>query len=97
VPEAARLLRPDGRLVFHITTALAAMCTARDSEQAGHVLVRLQRDVARVESAGRGVEFHPSHGQWISILRTAGFALAGRRAMGRPPGGAWGVPIMVIW
>src|SRR5580704_16317608 len=51
VPEAARLLRPGGRLVFHITTALAAMCTARDAGQAGHALVRPQRDVARVDSA----------------------------------------------
>jgi len=86
VPEAARLLRPGGRLVFHITTALAAMYTPRDAGQAGHALVRPQRDVARVDSAARGVEFHPSHGQWISILRTAGFVVDALHELYAAPG-----------
>jgi hypothetical protein len=62
------------------------MCTPRDSGQAGHALVRPQRDVARMDSAGRGVEFHPSHGQWITILRTAGFVVDALHELYAAPG-----------
>lgn len=86
VPEAARLLRPGGRLVFHITSVLAALCTARESRYAGKELIRPQRDVARVDSPGHGVEFHPSHGQWIMILRRAGFVVDALHELYAPPG-----------
>jgi SAM-dependent methyltransferase len=75
VPEAARLLRPGGRLVFHITSVLAAMCTPAGSGLAGQQLVRPQRGLTRVDLPGHGVQFHPGHGQWIAILREAGFVI----------------------
>lgn len=75
VPEAARLLRPGGRLVFHTTSALVAMCVPEGSGYAGQELLYPQRDVARLESPGHGVEFHPSHGEWIKVLRKAGFVV----------------------
>ena len=37
-------------------------------------------------SAGRGVEFHPSHGQWITILRSAGFVVDALHELYAPPG-----------
>jgi SAM-dependent methyltransferase len=88
VPEAARLLRPGGRLVFHTTSVLAALCTARESRHAGKSLARPQRDVTRVDSPGHGVEFHPSHGQWIMILRKAGFVVDALDELYAPPGAA---------
>jgi SAM-dependent methyltransferase len=86
VPEAARLLRPGGRLVFHITSVLAAICTSGDSRYAGQELVRPQRDVALVDSAGGGVQFHPGHGQWITILRKAGFVVDALHELYAPAG-----------
>lgn len=85
VPEAARLLRPGGRLVFHTTSVLAAMCTAGDFGYAGQELVRPQRDVARADCSDHGVEFHPSHGQWIMILRKAGFVVDALHELYAPP------------
>lgn len=85
VPEAARLLRPGGRLIFHTTSALAAMCTPHDSGSAGAELVWPQRDVVRMDSPGHGVEFHPSHGQWITILRKAGFTVDALHELYAPP------------
>src|SRR6266487_518749 len=54
--EAARLLRPGGRLVFHTMSVLVTLCLP-ESGAAGHRLVRPQREVSRIQS-GRGVEFH---------------------------------------
>jgi hypothetical protein len=74
MPEAARLLRPSGRLVFLTTSVLAALCLP-ERGAAVENLVRRQCDVYRLESRGHGVEFHPGHGDWIRILRASGFAI----------------------
>ncbi|HET9971298.1 MAG TPA: class I SAM-dependent methyltransferase [Streptosporangiaceae bacterium] len=86
VPEAARLLRPGGRLVFHTTSVLAAICTPAGSGFADQELVRPQPDVARVDCAGHGVQFHPGHGQWVMILRKAGFVLDALHELYAPAG-----------
>ena len=75
VPEAARLLRPGGRLVFHTTSVLVTLCLPETTGSAGQELQRPQREVCRLPAPGGGVEFHPGHGEWIQILRTAGFAI----------------------
>ena len=85
VPEAARLLRPGGRLVFHTISALVAMCVPAGPGTAGRELLHSQRDVARVEAPGQGVEFHPGHGEWIRILRTAGFVVDALHELYAPP------------
>jgi SAM-dependent methyltransferase len=93
IPEAARLLRPGGRLVFHTTTALAAMCAPAASltagtageGTAGRELRHPQREVARVRRPGHGVEFHPGHGEWIRLLRAAGFVVDALHELYAPP------------
>jgi SAM-dependent methyltransferase len=72
VPEAARLLRPGGRLVFLTNSHLSAMTVPDDPGPAGEVLLRGQRETYRVSWDGGGVEHHPSHGDWIRILTGAG-------------------------
>lgn len=70
IPEAARLLRPGGRLVFLRNSTLAILC----SPDEGRVEERLQRPqfgMRRFEWDG-GVEFHLPHGEWIALLRSAG-------------------------
>lgn len=75
VPEAARLLRPGGRLVFLTNSVLTTMCVPAEGGYAGEQLLRAQRSTARVAWPGGGVEFHPSHGDWIRVLRRSGLAV----------------------
>ena len=75
VPEAARLLRPGGRLVFLVNSFLMALCTPdEDGIPATDRLRRPAFGMHQLEFSGdSGVEFHPSHGDWIRLLRRAGF------------------------
>lgn len=75
VPEAARLLRPGGRLVFLVNSALLMLCMeAEDGVAASNRLLRPSFGMYRVEWPGdAGVEFHLSHGDWIKLLRRSGF------------------------
>lgn len=73
LPEAARLLRSGGRLVFLTNSHLSALCVPADEGVAEESLLRGYREAYRVQWPGGGIEFHPSHGDWIRLLRTAGF------------------------
>jgi ubiquinone/menaquinone biosynthesis C-methylase UbiE len=72
--EAARLLRPGGRLVFLTNSVLVVLCSP-DEGTAAEQLVRPQFEgLYRMEWPGEeGVEYHPTHGQWIELLRENGF------------------------
>jgi SAM-dependent methyltransferase len=75
VPEAARLLRPGGQLVFLTNSFLLVLCVP-DEEGVAAIerLVRPAFGMYRVEwPEFPGVEFHLSHGDWIRLLRRAGF------------------------
>jgi len=73
IPEAARLLRPGGRLVF-MTNSLVAILASPDTGDVTERLERPQRDMYRFEWPDEiGVEFHLTHGAWIDLLRTNGF------------------------
>jgi SAM-dependent methyltransferase len=77
VPEAARLLRPGGRLVFLVNSFLLMLCMpAEDGVAATDRLLRPAFGLYRVEWPGDpGVEFHLSHGDWIRLLRRSGFEI----------------------
>jgi SAM-dependent methyltransferase len=75
VAEAARVLRPGGRLVFLTNSLLSALCVPEDEGAAQERLLRGQRDVRSVAWPGGGVEHHPSHGDWIRVLTANGFAV----------------------
>ncbi|NUR09980.1 MAG: methyltransferase domain-containing protein [Nocardioidaceae bacterium] len=75
LPEAARLLRPGGRLVFLTNSLLSALCVPDDEGVATDRLHRAQRSVHHVTWPGGGSEFHPSHGEWIRLLRGSGFVV----------------------
>lgn len=75
LPEAARLLRPGGRLVFLTNSHLSALCVPADEGVAQERLLRGQREAYKVQWPGGGVEFHPSHGDWVRLLRAAGFVV----------------------
>jgi SAM-dependent methyltransferase len=73
VPEAARLLRPGGRLVFLRNSTLLMLCLP----PAGPATEELQRELFglhRLEwDDDDSVEFHLAHGEWIRLLRSNGF------------------------
>ena len=75
VPEAARLLRPRGRLVF-MTNSMTAILASPDVGDVTERLERPQRDMYRFEWPEEiGVEFHLSHADWIDLLRASGFEI----------------------
>ena len=75
VPEAARLLRPGGRLHFLTNSFLMVLCQPpEDDVAATDRLLRPAFGVYRVEwPTDASVEFHLSHGDWIRLLRRSGF------------------------
>jgi SAM-dependent methyltransferase len=77
VPEAARILRPGGRLVFLVNSFLLMLCVpAEDGVPATDRLLRPAFGLSRMESpTNDGVEFHLSHGDWIRLLRGSGFEI----------------------
>jgi SAM-dependent methyltransferase len=88
VAEAARLLRPGGRLVFLTNSVLATLCVPEDEGFAQERLLRSQRALNRVEWPGGGAEFHPSHGDWIRVLRANGFVVEALHELYAPPDAA---------
>jgi SAM-dependent methyltransferase len=54
VPEAARLLRPGGRLVFHTTSILVTLCLPQTPGPALESLQRSQREAYRLPSPTAG-------------------------------------------
>ncbi len=76
IPEAARLLRPGGRLVFLGNSVLSVLCVEEFETDgaAGPRLLRPQRGLHRVAWLDHpGVEFHIGHGDMIRLLRSSGF------------------------
>ena len=76
VPEAARLLRPGGHLIFLKHSMLYVLCGPDDDVPVGEQLVRDAFGLHRLEWSDDGsVEFALSHGEWISLFRRCGFVI----------------------
>ena len=88
IPEAARLLRPGGRLLFLTNSVLAHLCTPDlDDAPVTNELQRPQFAPWEVEWEGyAGVEYHLSHGDWIRILRAGGFRIDALHELQAPEG-----------
>ena len=73
IPEAARLLRPGGQLVFLRRSPLLALCTPPGG-QAATALLRPQFGLRRLDH-GRSAEFNLPHGEMLRLLRSQGFVV----------------------
>jgi SAM-dependent methyltransferase len=87
IPEAARLLRPGGELVFLRGSTLSLLCLSDDpGGKVGERLLRPQRGLYRLEwyDDDPGVEFHPPAPELFRILRESGFELLDLRELYAP-------------
>jgi len=89
IPEASRLLRPEGRLIFLVNGTILMLCSS-DNEDS--TTSRLRRDYFGMHhfdyTGGDGsVEFHLGYGDWIRLLRASGFEVENLLEL-RPPAGA---------
>jgi SAM-dependent methyltransferase len=76
IPEAARLLRPGGRLIFLTSSVLRVLCSADEDEVIGERLVRDQFGLHSITWPDDGsTEFHLPHGERIRLLRDCGFEI----------------------
>ncbi len=74
LPEAARLLRPGGELVFLGNSVVFMLCCRDDDTPPDDRMQRPQRGMRRFTwPDDPSVEFHVSHGEMIRLLRAAGF------------------------
>jgi SAM-dependent methyltransferase len=76
IPEAARLLRPGGRLVFLRNSTLSMLC----APEVGKIDERLQRPQFGMHQLDwpdndGAVEYHIPHGEMIDLLRANGFEI----------------------
>ena len=72
VPEAARLLRPDGLFAFSHVTPLEWVCW---NDETDTIEPRLHRDyfgIHRLEEADGPAEFNLPYGEWIRLFRENG-------------------------
>jgi SAM-dependent methyltransferase len=76
IPEAARLLRSGGELVFLRNSTVSMLCMP-DTGKVAEALQRPQRGMYRLEwtDDDPGVEFHLGSGDLIRLLRTTGFEI----------------------
>ena len=75
IPEAARILRPGGELIFLVNSVLAVLCLGDlATDVAGDRLMRPQRGMHRFDwPDDDSIEFHLSHGEQLRLLRSCGF------------------------
>lgn len=77
IPEAARILRPGGRLHFLRNSTLLMLCTpdsdADPDAPVGTTLERPLFGMNRFAWPDGSVEFHLPHGEMIDLLRRSGF------------------------
>jgi len=91
IPEAARLLRPGGVLVFLKCGLLRLLCTPDDAEHATDRLARDLFGLHRIEWSDDGsVEFDLPHGEWIRLFRANGLQIEALIEVRAPEGGSSG-------
>ena len=88
IPEAARLLRPGGELVFLGNSSLLMLCAPDDDDvPASDRLLRDHFGMHRFDWPGDPtVEFHLGHGDWIRLLRANDFVVEELIELRPPPG-----------
>lgn len=80
IPEAARLLRPRGRLIFLVNATTLMLSMPDEERPATGEMIRPLRGLHRLEwSDDASVNFALPHGEWIRVLRESGFEIEALR------------------
>ncbi|HET9678340.1 MAG TPA: methyltransferase domain-containing protein [Solirubrobacterales bacterium] len=89
IPEASRLLRPGGELVFLVNSVFTMLCAPDDEDEpATERMIRPYFGMHRFEwPDDDSVEFHLPHGKLIALLRDSGFEVEELIEI-RPPDGS---------
>ncbi len=92
IPEAHRLLRPDGRLVFLGNHPLAMACIPADGGTITPTLQRPLVDMHRfdwrdVEVDPGGIEFNRTISSWLRLFADVGFRVDAYHELFAPPAG----------
>ena len=83
IPEAARLLRPGGELLFLRNATLSMLCAALDGWH--ETLQRPQRGLHRIDWEDEDTtEFNIPHGELFALLRDSGFDVLDLRELYAP-------------
>jgi SAM-dependent methyltransferase len=87
IPEAHRLLRPGGRLIFLGNSVLSMLCAPPDDTPLQTALVRDQFGMHRLEwEDSDGVSFCLPHGETLRLLRDTGFDVEALHELQAPEG-----------
>jgi SAM-dependent methyltransferase len=88
IPEAARILRPGGQLIYLVNGTIHMLCVPdEDGLPAGDRLLRDYFGMHRFEWPGDdpAVEFHLGYGDMIRLLRSSGFEVEDLIEVRPPP------------
>jgi len=89
IPEASRVLRVGGELMFIGNSTLLMLCTPDGPEQPAQPTLRRpffgMHRFDWPEDDPPAVEFHLGHGDWIRLLRTNGFEITDLVEIQAPP------------
>jgi SAM-dependent methyltransferase len=92
IPEAARLLRPGGELIFLVNGTLMVLCTPPDALEDTPATMQLSRPyfgLHRTEWVDtEAVNFFLGYGDWIRVLRANGFDVEDLIELQAPVGAA---------
>ncbi len=69
VPEAARLLRSGGLLVFNVSSPLAEVCYDEQADRHGETLQRPYFGLRRIDEGDDAATYNLGYGEWIRLLR----------------------------
>jgi SAM-dependent methyltransferase len=96
IPEAARLLRLGGRLVFLVNGTLLMLCSPDEETPVEDRLVRDYFGMHRFDWPGEneGVEFHLGYGDMIRLLRANGFEVENLVEVRAPEGATTRYPFV---
>jgi hypothetical protein len=99
IPEASRLLRSGGELVFLGNSTLLMLCVPdEDGKPATAELRRPHFDMHRFEwPDDPTIEFHLGHGGWIRLLRGSGFEILDLIELRPPPGATSSYGFVETW